>query len=79
MRKLVVRIARSKAFKLVATGGALLAGIDDLIELYFGIEDAVGLDVAHGVVFMALSGILDPLSRLVSEDTEPLIDMAEKN
>lgn len=78
MRNLLVHIGSSKILRVVAAVAALISGLDDLVELYFGIEDFAGLDAAHGVVFMALSGILDPLAKLVGETKEPLIEMAKK-
>ena len=38
-----------------------------------------GLDAAHGVVIMALTGVLDPLAKLVGEAREPLTEMAKKD
>jgi hypothetical protein len=78
VRKLVVWIATSKAFRIAAASAALIAGLDDLIEAYFGVKDLFGLDVAHGVVITALQGILDPLSKLILEGDKQMREMAKE-
>jgi len=67
MRNILVRLARSNTLKLLAAGAALMSGIDDLVELYRGVRDILGMDVAHGVVITALTGILEPMAKLIAE------------
>jgi hypothetical protein len=74
VRQFLVRLATSRTVKMLAAGAALISGLDDLIEAYFGIQDIFGLDVAHGIVFTALTGILDPLGKLIGEDKDRMIE-----
>lgn len=75
VRNTLVRLARSKALRFVGLGTALISGVDDLVEIYAGYQDLFGLDVAHGVVFTALTGLLDPLAKLVGEDKDRLLEL----
>lgn len=67
MRNVLIRLARSHTLKLLAAGAAVISGIDDLVEVYFGVQDLFGLDVAHGLIATALTGILEPMSKLIAE------------
>jgi len=55
--------------------GAVVAGIDDLWEAWFGVADMVGMDAHHGVLFLGLSGIAKPLA----ETLEKIACVAEKS
>lgn len=68
MKKLILRLAHSRWLKIAALLAALISGIDDLVEAWLGVHDLFGLDVAHGVVITALTGILDPLSKFIEEN-----------
>jgi hypothetical protein len=56
----------------------VISGLDDLVEAYFGIQDIFGLDVAHGIVFTALTGILDPLAKLIGEDKDRMLGIGQQ-
>lgn len=53
--------------RIVGMTAALVSGLDDLIELWFGVHDVFGLDVAHGLVVSAVTGLLDPLAKLFEQ------------
>jgi hypothetical protein len=65
-------MARSSELKIVLCGVALASGVDDLIELWLGVGDVFKLDVAHGVVLTAFTGVLDPLCKLVESNDKRL-------
>lgn len=67
MRNILIRLARSNTLKLLAAGAALMSGIDDLVERYRGVRDIFGMDVAHGVVITALTGIREPMAKRIAE------------
>lgn len=64
MKQLIIRIANSRWLRIAAMTAALISGLDDLVELYFGVNDLFGMDVAHGMVLTALTGVLDPIAKL---------------
>lgn len=72
MKRFIIRLAESKLFKIAMLLAALMSGLDDLIELWFGIHNIFGLDAAHGVVITALTGVLDPLAKLLEETEKPI-------
>lgn len=67
MKQLIIRLVSSKWLRIAAMTAALISGLDDLVELYFGIHDVFGLDAAHGVVLTALTGVLDPIAKLFEQ------------
>ncbi len=68
MKKLLFRLAASGTLRIVLSGVALASGIDDLLEAWFRIKDLMHLDVGHGVVVMAFTGILDPLCQFIEQN-----------
>jgi hypothetical protein len=68
LRKLIALIrpvieSKWLQFALVAIG--ILAGLDDAIEAWYGVADTFRLEVHHGVIATALSGVFKPLSDLL--------------
>ena len=78
MKKLLIWIANSPTLKIIALATALISGVDDLIETWFGVADMFHLDVAHGVVITALTGVLEPLSKLFEQNEHALKRFGEK-
>jgi hypothetical protein len=72
VKSLLVRIVKSPTLRIVALTVAMISGIDDLLETWFGIADMFHLDVAHGVVLTALTGVLEPLAKLFEENEKML-------
>lgn len=68
MKRLLIGLAASGTLRIVLSGVALASGVDDLVEAWFGVEDLMHLDVAHGVVVMAFTGILDPICKLIEQN-----------
>ncbi len=56
-----------KWLRIAGLIAGLISGLDDLIEVWFGIDDLFGVDVAHGLVASALTGVLDPLAKLFEQ------------
>ena len=60
--KLIRPAIQSKWLQVACGVVALLAGLDDAMEKWFGVSDMFHLDVSHGLIATALSGVLKPLS-----------------
>jgi|GEM_PF-3719646 len=58
-------LVQSKWLQVVCLILGLLAGLDDAMEASFGVADMFHLDVSHGLIATALSGVLKPLSDLL--------------
>lgn len=79
MRKLIAVIRpviESKWLQAALVTIGLLAGVDDAIEAWYGIADTFRLDVHHGVIATALSGVFKPLSDLL-DYVEEQVDRSE--
>ena len=79
MRKLIALIRpvlKSKWLQAGLVTIGLLAGVDDALEAWYGVADIFHLDVQHGVIATALSGLLKPLSELL-DYVEEQVDRSE--
>lgn len=79
MRKLIALIRpvlKSKWLQVALVTIGLLAGVDDALEAWYGVADIFRLDVHHGVIATALSGVFQPLSELL-DYVEEQIDRSE--
>ena len=61
-------LGASASLKILFGAVAFASGVDDLLEAWFGIQDLMHLDVAHGVVLTAFTGILDPICVLIEQN-----------
>jgi hypothetical protein len=73
---LALRLTRSKWLQVACMIVAFLAGVDDAIEAWSGVKDMLHLDVSHGLIATALSGVLKPLSDFLeyAEDNLDALD-----
>lgn len=78
MKNFIIKLAHMEWLKIAALAAALISGADDLIEFYFGIHDLFHLDVAHGVVATALTGVLEPLAKLFEQTEKSLEHRASR-
>ena len=62
---LIRPLVQSKWLQAACVIIGLLAGLDDAMEAWFGFADMFHLDVSHGLIATALSGVLKPLSDLL--------------
>ncbi len=65
LAELIRPLVQSRWLQAACLIVGLLAGVDDLIEKWFGVVDLFHLDVSHGLVATALSGVFKPLKELL--------------
>ena len=70
MNLLRVLFTRWSSFRLVLALIALLAGIDDALELMSGLADIFHLDTHHGVMSLALLSLSKSINDTVDEIAE---------
>ena len=70
MKLLRVLLTRWSSFRLVLALIALLAGIDDALEVIAGVADVFHLDAYHGVAAIALLSLSKAINDTVDEITE---------
>jgi len=79
VKAFIIKLSNMKWLRIAGLTAALVSGLDDLIEAWFGIHDLFGLDVAHGLVATALTGVLDPLAKLFEQGDRQYEVIAKKD
>ncbi len=72
MKQFLLAIGESRWLRVTLAAVAMASAIDDLLEMWFGIEDLMHLDVAHGVLLTAFTGVLDPLCKLIESNEKKI-------
>ena len=70
LKLLRVLLTRWSSFRLVLALIALLAGIDDALELMAGVADIFHLDTHHGVMSLALLSLSKSINDAIDEIAE---------